>query len=100
MTRLAYLSADPGVPAFGTKGASVHVQEILRAFRLRGATPTLYTVRTDDHVPADLADVPVVHLPVDGDRSDRALPPPGGAAGAGRPPPGCPGHQRRCRRRL
>ncbi|WP_256841715.1 glycosyltransferase family 4 protein [Ornithinimicrobium cryptoxanthini] len=74
MTRLAYLSADPGVPAFGTKGASVHVQEILRAFRLRGASPTLYTVRTDDHVPADLADVPVVHLPVDSDRADRALP--------------------------
>ncbi|WP_109473757.1 glycosyltransferase family 4 protein [Ornithinimicrobium cavernae] len=78
MTRVAYLSADPGVPAFGTKGASVHVQEIIRAFRDRGAEVGLYTARTDDHVPADLADVPVVHVPVDGSaeqrRADRSLP--------------------------
>lgn len=65
MTRVAYLSADPGVPAFGTKGASVHVQEIIRAFRDRGASVRLYTARTDEHVPADLADVPVTHVPVD-----------------------------------
>lgn len=70
MTRVAYLSADPGVPAFGTKGASVHVQEIIRAFRARGASVRLYTARTDDHVPADLADVPVTHVPVDA-RADR-----------------------------
>ncbi|USQ81964.1 glycosyltransferase family 4 protein [Ornithinimicrobium faecis] len=65
MTHVAYLSADPGVPAFGTKGASVHVQEIIRAFRDRGASVRLYTARTDDHVPADLTDVPVTHVPVD-----------------------------------
>ncbi|WP_114906962.1 glycosyltransferase family 4 protein [Ornithinimicrobium murale] len=70
MTRVAYLSADPGVPAFGTKGASVHVQEIIRAFRDRGADVQLYTARTDDHVPADLADVPVTHVPVDS-KADR-----------------------------
>lgn len=74
MTRIAYLSADPGVPAYGTKGASVHVQEIMRAFRARGGSPRLYTVRTGDHVPADLADVPVTHRPVDGHAEDRALP--------------------------
>ncbi|QDO88617.1 glycosyltransferase family 4 protein [Ornithinimicrobium ciconiae] len=71
MTRVAYLSADPGVPAFGTKGASVHVQEIIRAFRNRGATVRLYTTRTDEHVPADLTDLSVTHVPVDG-RADRA----------------------------
>ena len=66
MTRVAYLSADPGVPAFGTKGASVHVQEIIRAFQNRGGTVRLYTARTDDHVPNDLHDLPVTHVPVDG----------------------------------
>lgn len=77
MTRVAYLSADPGVPAFGTKGASVHVQEIIRAFRDRGASVRLYTARTDDHVPADLLDVPVTLVPVDptgaGGEADREL---------------------------
>lgn len=79
MTRVAYLSADPGVPAFGTKGASVHVQEIIRAFRNRGARVRLYTARTDEHVPADLADVPVTHVPVDSRAertADREFPPP------------------------
>lgn len=65
MTRVAYLTADPGVPAFGTKGASVHVQEIIRAFRDRGASVRLYAARTDAFVPADLADVPLTHVPVD-----------------------------------
>lgn len=62
--RLAYVCADPGVPVFGTKGASVHVQEILRAWRARGAEVRLYATRIGDDVPADLADLPVVHVPV------------------------------------
>ncbi|MEX5269324.1 glycosyltransferase family 4 protein [Kocuria sabuli] len=62
--RLAYVCADPGVPVFGTKGASVHVQEILRAWRARGAEVRLYATRIGDDVPADLADVPIVHVPV------------------------------------
>ncbi|MFF0944629.1 glycosyltransferase family 4 protein [Kocuria sp. CPCC 205300] len=62
--RLAYVCADPGVPVFGTKGASVHVQEILRAWRARGAEVRLYATRIGDDVPADLADVPVAHVPV------------------------------------
>lgn len=62
--RLAYVCADPGVPVFGTKGASVHVQEILRAWRARGAEVRLYATRIGDDVPDDLADVPVVHVPV------------------------------------
>lgn len=62
--RVAYVCADPGVPVFGTKGASVHVQEILRAWRARGAEVRLYATRIGADVPADLADVPVVHIPV------------------------------------
>jgi glycosyltransferase involved in cell wall biosynthesis len=72
-TRVAYVCADPGVPVFGTKGASVHVQEIIRAWRARGAEVRLYVARTGDRVPADLADVPVVVEKVDG--GDRELPP-------------------------
>lgn len=59
MTRVAHLCADPGVPAFGTKGASVHVQEIVRAFRNRGDDVALYCARAGAEVPADLGDLPV-----------------------------------------
>lgn len=64
--RVAYLCADPGVPVFGTKGASVHVQEIVRAWRARGARVHLYCTRLGDEVPADLRDLPVTHVPVPG----------------------------------
>lgn len=70
--RVAYVSVDPGVPVHGTKGASVHVQELLRAWRRRGAEVRLYCTRTGDHVPADLADVPVTHVPVRGAKGDPA----------------------------
>ena len=63
--RVAYLCADPGVPAFGTKGASVHVQEIIRAWRARGAQVHLYCTRLGDDVPTDLRDLPVTHVPVE-----------------------------------
>lgn len=74
MTTVAYICADPGVPVYGSKGASVHVQEIIRSFRNRGLEVRLYCTRVGDHCPEDLADVPVVHVPVDG-VDDRGLPP-------------------------
>ena len=43
--RVAYVSADSGVPVFGSKGCSVHVQEIIRALRRSGAEVELHTVR-------------------------------------------------------
>lgn len=36
MRSLALVCADPGIPADGTKGASVHLREMARAFRARG----------------------------------------------------------------
>src|SRR6266700_241778 len=33
LMRIAYVCADPGVPVFGRKGCSVHVQEMLRALQ-------------------------------------------------------------------
>ncbi|MGC5584500.1 glycosyltransferase family 4 protein [Ornithinimicrobium sp. W1665] len=61
---VAYVCADPGIPVFGTKGASVHIQELVRAWRARGASVEVYAVRRGDDVPADLADLPVHVVPV------------------------------------
>lgn len=71
-TRVAYVCADPGIPVFGTKGASVHVQEIIRAWRAKGAEVHVYAVRLGDEVPADLADLPVHIVKVGGKGLDPA----------------------------
>jgi len=62
--KIAYICADPGIPVFGTKGASVHIQEIVRAFRRRGDDVTIYCSRRGNVVPADLATVEVVEIAV------------------------------------
>ena len=62
-----HVVTDPGVPAFGAKGCSVHVQEVLRELRRRYATVHLVTTRPGGAPAPDLSDV-VVH----------ALPRPGG----------------------
>lgn len=62
--RIAYLLADPGIGVFGTKGASVHVQEMIRAFRAHGHEVTVYCVRCETQVPEDLRDLRVVTVPV------------------------------------
>ena len=38
--RVAYICADPGIPVFGTKGASVHVQEVVKAMLSKGLDVT------------------------------------------------------------
>jgi glycosyltransferase involved in cell wall biosynthesis len=43
--RIAYVCADRGVPIFGRKGCSVHVQELVRALRACGARVELFTPR-------------------------------------------------------
>lgn len=63
MKRIAYISADPGVPVFGTKGCSVHVQEGIRALRKQGAEVVLFARRTGGDAPADLADVALHRMP-------------------------------------
>lgn len=62
--RVAYVCVDPGVPVHGTKGASVHVQEVVRALVARGAHVTVFAARMGDDLPADLVDVDWVHVPV------------------------------------
>jgi glycosyltransferase involved in cell wall biosynthesis len=57
--RVAYVCSDPGVPVFGTKGASVHVQEVVRVLRRLGHEVVLHTARPGGEPPADLRDVRV-----------------------------------------
>ena len=64
MRRLAYVCTDPGIPVWGAKGASVHVQEMLRALgrAIPGARITLLTPRPEGRPPADLEGIEVVAL--------------------------------------
>lgn len=71
--RVAYICADPGVPVFGRKGCSIHVQEVVRALVRRGAKVSLFAARFDGAPPADLADVATHPLPAprEGDLAER-----------------------------
>jgi len=61
--RLAYLCADPGIPVYGCKGASIHVQEMTRALLRAGVHVDLFARRIDGHAPVGLEDVPLHVLP-------------------------------------
>ena len=63
--RIAYVSSDPGVPVFGSKGCSVHAQEVMRAMRRAGAEVELHTVRTGGEPTSDLSGVRVHELDFD-----------------------------------
>ena len=61
--RVAYVCADAGVPVFGRKGCSVHVQEVLRALRRRGAAVELFAANLGGESPEDLDEVRIHALP-------------------------------------
>ena len=61
--RVAYVCTDPGIPTFGSKGASVHVQAVLRELVRRGADVHLVAARTGGPAPRDLESVQVHLLP-------------------------------------
>ncbi|HEY6168975.1 MAG TPA: glycosyltransferase family 4 protein [Verrucomicrobiae bacterium] len=61
--RLAYVNADPGVPVWGSKGASIHVQEVLRALVSRGLEVTLLATNCDGARPAEVDSIGLVPLP-------------------------------------
>ena len=52
--RVAYVCADPGVPVFGPKGSSVHVQEVVRELVRRGVDVSLWCARMGGDPPPDL----------------------------------------------
>ena len=59
---IVYVCADPGVPVFGTKGASLHVREVVRVMA-RGHDVSLICARSGGEPPHDLGDVSVYTLP-------------------------------------
>jgi glycosyltransferase involved in cell wall biosynthesis len=61
--RVAYVCADAGIPIFGNKGASVHVQEVLRSLVLGGAEVEVLAARVGGAAPPELEHVPVHPLP-------------------------------------
>jgi glycosyltransferase involved in cell wall biosynthesis len=76
--RLAYVCADLGVPVFGRKGCSVHVQEVVRALVRQGVRVELFATRCEGRPPPGLEAVRVHELPAiprgdPGEREQAAL---------------------------
>jgi glycosyltransferase involved in cell wall biosynthesis len=61
--RIAYVCADQGVPVFGSKGCSIHIQEVVRAFVRQGKRVELFTPCPEGEPPPSLEAVPVHSLP-------------------------------------
>ncbi|PYO70849.1 MAG: glycosyltransferase family 1 protein [Gemmatimonadetes bacterium] len=61
--RIAYVCADAGVPVFGCKGSSVHVQEMIRAFQRQGARVDLFAARVGERPPPDFDALSMHRLP-------------------------------------
>ncbi|MFP1527022.1 hypothetical protein ACLB1R_00920 [Escherichia coli] len=59
---MAYVCADPGIPVFGYKGASIHIQGMLREMLNAGMDVTLFTCRGFSPVPEEFRAVRVVPL--------------------------------------
>jgi glycosyltransferase involved in cell wall biosynthesis len=70
--RIAYVCADLGVPVFGRKGCSIHVQEVLRALAAQGAAIELFTMRPEGDSPPGLEAVRLHALPLP-PKVDRAV---------------------------
>jgi glycosyltransferase involved in cell wall biosynthesis len=62
--RVAYVCTDQGVPVFGRKGCSIHVQEVVRALVGLGVQVDLFTPRTQSPPPAGLESVRLHPLPI------------------------------------
>src|SRR5260221_8815685 len=63
MTRLAYISADLGVPVFGRKGCSIHVQEVLRSLTRQDVRVDLFTTSCEGELSPGLEAVRLHALP-------------------------------------
>ncbi len=61
--RVAYVCADRGVPVFGCKGSSIHVQEVVRNLVAEGAAVDLFAARVGGTAPAGFGSVDVHRLP-------------------------------------
>ncbi len=72
--RIAYVCCDPGIPVFGRKGCSIHVQEVLRELLRRGHEVDLFAFRIGGLPAEDLRKVRlhIVKLEKTGDAVARA----------------------------
>jgi alpha-maltose-1-phosphate synthase len=70
--RLAYLSTDPGVAYGGTKGAAVHVEEVVGALAAAGAQVLLVVAAVAPDAPESPPGVTLDVLPGPGKRSSAA----------------------------
>ena len=61
--KIAYINADSDIPVFGTKGCSIHVQEVLLAMLKRGDEVHLFTTRIGDEAPSDVSTLQIHPLP-------------------------------------
>ncbi len=61
--KVAWICADSGIPVFGQKGASIHIQEVLRVLLRHGAEVVLFTCRSGGESPDEFRGVKVVSLP-------------------------------------
>ena len=68
--KVAYLCLDKGVPVFGNKGSSVHVQEILNALIQKDANITLITNKTGNEKPLKLKSIKVIEIPLLNNKSE------------------------------
>lgn len=60
---MLYLSADPGVPVLGHKGASIHVRELAHAMRQCGGTVAIASPRTGDEGAQLRSEVTLASIP-------------------------------------
>lgn len=72
--RIAYVCADPGIPVFGSKGASIHAQAVLRVLSDLGHELHLITPRPggEPHVPVTVHTLPAVGRGATADRERAA----------------------------
>lgn len=68
--RVAYVCSDRGIPVFGRKGSSIHVQEVVRALLRRNARVELFAHRLEGEPPTGLAGLGVHSLPAVADSPD------------------------------
>ena len=61
--RIAYITADPGVPVFGRKGCSIHAQQVLKAMLKRGVEVDLFATSCAGEVTEGLDKLHVHALP-------------------------------------
>ncbi len=61
--RIAYICTDQGIPVFGRKGCSIHVQEVVKAMVARGAVVDLFTPRPEGTPPGELRSVQAASPP-------------------------------------